>query len=53
MNLRYVNTHFFLRESIHAITGGGAEGKGDTESQPGSMLSAQPDAGLDPTTLRS
>ena len=32
-------------------TGGGAEG--ERESQADSLLSAEPDAGLDPTTLRS
>ena len=39
----------FERESV---SGGGAEGEGDTESQAGSRLPAvgtEPDAGLEPT----
>ena len=38
----------FFRESVRA---GGAEG--ERESQAGSMLSAEPDTGLDLMTLRS
>ena len=49
---------YFLRERERAhacarVSGGGAERQGERESQAGSMLSAKPDMGLDPRTVRS
>ena len=42
---------YLERESTQA--GGGVEGEGDRESQASSMLSAEPNPGLGPITLRS
>ena len=48
---------FYLRECVHewggAESGGRAEGKGGRESQADSLLSMEPNVGLDPMTLRS
>jgi len=41
-----------VRERLHEWWEG-AEGEEDGESQAGSALSAEPEAGLDPRTLRS
>ena len=38
---------------IYFLAGGGAKGEGEQESQAGSTPSAEPDTGLNPTTLRS
>ena len=43
---------FYFRERVSG-QGRGAEGEKVRESQIGSMLSAEPDMGLDPTTMRS
>ena len=53
--------HLFLRERereresecVHTRAGGGAEGKGDRESQAGSTPSTEPDTGLNLASLRS
>ena len=45
---------FLEREGESACAqGGGAEGEGERESQAESLLSVEPNMGLDPTTLRS
>jgi len=43
---------FFLR-FIYFFGGGGVEGEGERESGADSMLSVEPNVGLDLTTLRS
>lgn len=42
--------YLFVRESTHGHSG---EGERERDSQVDSALSAEPDAGLDPETLRS
>ena len=45
---------YFVRErKIEGESGRGAEREGVRESQTGSMLSTEPDMGLNPTTVRS
>ena len=51
--LKKTQSLFVLRESTHALVGGGAEKEGERESQAGSMLNSEPGAGLNPMTVRS
>lgn len=44
---------FFFRERAQKRVGVGVERVGERESQAGSLLSVDPSAGLDLTTLRS
>ena len=49
----YFILFFFCERDRDSVSRGGAEGKGEGESQVGPMPSVEPDTGLDLTTVRS